>query len=208
MGYWSSHPLGGDEPMDAYEKVKNKFMLKIYSAYAKINYSENILDKIFELYDKYLNMEYEQQEHEFGKSLNYMIKYSEINDFKKRIKCIINNPDLSYYKKDLNYIIPFTVLNHLEGYTLNNKSKSNLNYIKEMLRYTDGGSERRGYNKSENTYPNSISTPEDYVKAIYDNWDKIVAGEYNYKLNLLDKGLFYEAIKSRKTGYNGLINTR
>ena len=208
MGYWSSHPLGGDEPMDRSEDFKRNFMLTMFMHLC--NKQENGTiddDKGFNLYEEYLDYNYEQQENIFKKYINTLIEVGTKEQFKYYIKFSIA---LSKYNKNVfKYIIPFTILNYLEEYAIDsNEGKINLNYIKGMLGDTDGGSEYRGYNKFENTYPNSISTPEDYVRTTYDNWDKIINKEYDYKSNLVDKGLLYEAIKSEKEGYDGLINTK
>lgn len=162
MGYWSKHPLGGDQPLDA----------QLYL------YEELGIEALFRKYDdkECSKKEKEKRKEDFLKALS------------KALETKLDKALEYEYVKDYAFIIPYTVAEN--GLLL--KDKKLADRLKSLIGdggACNRGYEIKE-SKRENGY-NNFQSPFDFASELRDNWEDIVlTGKVKYKDLSRAKGLF------------------
>ena len=162
MGYWSTHPLGGDQPLDA----------QLYF------YEELGIEALFRKYDdkECSKKEKEKRKEDFLKTLS------------KALETKLDKALEDEYVKDYAFIIPYTVAQH--GLLIKNRNLAERlkNLIGDGGAYNRGYEIKES--NIENGY-NEFQSPSDFASQLKDNWEDIVlTGEAKYKDLSRAKGLF------------------
>jgi hypothetical protein len=82
--------------------------------------------------------------------------------------------DFIIINNEMLYVIP---LSFLEWKIELNSNSEISKYLLSLLKQTDGGSVERGFSIEEDKYPNGINTPNDFVKAYIEQWDRLITGK-------------------------------
>lgn len=181
MGYWSEHPLGGDQPTDD----KCDLCQEIFEIKCCDEEDDNDEDSGIE-----------------NDECNFILTEESLTKFVKNMK---DDEDI---ESDFGcFIIPFLVAEQELRITDKKLSKK----IKSLIQDGNAGNRGYDvpYRKSkkfptkENNY-NNLESPFDYARQLYDNWDGLMDGTISFDILGQCPGLF-EAIEDHKDK-EGLVN--
>lgn len=191
MGYWSSHPMSGDAPLD----FKDNLDYLLFS-------EEEIEQKVYFNLDVYK----ERLENRLKEAmkLDYTRKVTQYT-FPQSEE---NGPG-NRYLEDASFVLPFTVV-ECQLRILDPVISQTL---KEMIK--DGGARTRTYSipevgspeypTRENEY-NQLESPFDYAIQLYENWEGLMNGSLSFDDFGVAPGLFDEMNKTLPS--TGLLNRK
>lgn len=200
MGYWSTHPMGGDTPLDYQAELEE--IIGLSGDEEKEEYKEKIMEKLQELADVTFTRD----------AFHYDFSKAEITQTKEgmEVKNLVSTP----YEENCGFVVPFTIAEL--GIQISDEVLSRK--LKNMI--GDGGAANREYdipNKGSKEYPikennwNNLETPFDYARQLYDLWDDLMKGNVSFDVLSQDKGLFAaidEAYSQNGGNYSGPVNKK
>jgi len=200
MGYWSTHPMGGDTPLDYQAKLEG--IIGLSGDEEKEEYKEEVTKKLQDL----ANVNFTRD------AFHYDFSNANITQTKEgmEVENLVSTP----YKENCNFVVPFTLAEleiQVSDELLSRK-------FKQMI--GDGGAANREYDLPElnsKEYPtkennwNDLQTPFDYARQLYDLWDELMKGTVSFEVLSQDKGLFAaidEAYEQNDGNYSGPVNKK
>lgn len=183
MGYWSTHPMGGDSPLD----------VRCYIG----DYIQNLMkqDGIIPEEENYFN----------NKDNGYITKYLNlyktnlVNNFMDYIK------EEEPYYKNYGFVVPFVLLE----FEIRFDNEDEIKKLKELV--ADGGGYERGYCDEEKDSPIRIANiVKNHIQVLFnskyniEDVKKQLSG--NELENLFDMGVLFALEKAISENSEGLIN--
>lgn len=211
MGYWSTHPMGGDPPSDVVYVLDDLLFTKEERENEKHWDNNEYKKRLTEKLEEATKLEYRRG------AKNDLERQRSIKYIKEKVEPFYPQIAENMYRsitEDCSFVLPFKVIEHEVKIEDKKLSKT----IKDMIK--DGGAYERGYDipkETEENYPtesnnwNNLESPFDYARKLHDLWEPIMDGEIPFKSMEEDIGLFgtiIEAYEENDGKHPGTINKK
>lgn len=186
MQYWSNNPMSGELQHEGKDMIQsillhelNPKMLNEKEKSKKVSRETMFNDfsrgfmgylKFHEEYSKWLTKECRVNEFNVIKTLKFIV---DVGNKPKELKINygINCPNID---NEMLYVIPISFME----WNIKLEPNSEISkYLLNLFKQTDGGSKTRGFSETDNKYPNSIYTPDDFIKTYIDKWNDLITGK-------------------------------